>query len=227
MQVFLVLVAIATGAGVAATGLVSMDGPNPWTNSGVNAQQPPSRSNPSSFKANAGAGGAFEHVAAHRGHPQPHEGCPRPQICVPQQEMGDAPTKYVWGRRSVELMKPKRMSQACPECGASGEFVVGREDEEGRASMRGAGGTVCPRTPEIRANVSDHTHTSLSLTRISKGCNGHQNDGGRASTPKRWSHIGGNTRRRRRLRSTRGHRLVPSRRETRVVHKQPTRRKGG
>ena len=114
MQVFLVLVAIATGAGVAATGLVSMDGPNPWTNSGVNAQQPPSRSNPSSFKANAGAGGAFEHVAAHRGHPQPHEGCPRPQICVPQQELGGAPNKYVRGARSVELMKLKSAQRKCP-----------------------------------------------------------------------------------------------------------------
>ena len=184
MQVFLVLVAIATGAGV--TGLVSMDGPNPWTSNGVNAQQPKSRSNPSSFTANAGAG-AVVHVAAHRGHPQPHEGCPRPQICVPQQEMGDAPTKYVWGRRSVELMKPKRMSQACPECGASGEFVVGREDEEGRASMRGAGGTVCPRTPEIIEQMYLTTHTPPSplhvfqkgamATKTTGGVPQHQNGG--------------------------------------------------
>jgi hypothetical protein len=91
MQVFLGLVAIATGAGVTVTSLVSVDGPNPWTSNGVNAQ-PQSRFKPSSFTANAGAGAAV-HVAAHRGHPNPHEGCSRPQICVPQQEMGDAANK--------------------------------------------------------------------------------------------------------------------------------------
>ena len=103
MQVFLVLVAIAAGVGVTGTGLVSMDGPNPWTSNGENAQQPQSRSNPSSFTAITG--GAVVHVAAHWGHPQSHEGCPRPQICIPQQEMGDAAKKYVGGRRRVELMK--------------------------------------------------------------------------------------------------------------------------
>ena len=98
MQVFLVLVAIATGAGVTGTSLVSMDGPNPWTSNGVNAQQPPTLRSDPSFTANAGAG-AVVHVAAHRGHPQPHGGW-RPQIWVPQQEMGDAPNKYVRERRA-------------------------------------------------------------------------------------------------------------------------------
>ena len=111
MQVFLVLVAIATGAGVTETGLVSMDGPNSWTSNGVNAPQPQSHSF-SSFTAITR--GAVVHVAAHRGHSQPHEGCQRPQICVPQQEMGDAANKYVGGRRRVELMKLTRTwTSAC------------------------------------------------------------------------------------------------------------------
>jgi hypothetical protein len=135
MQVLLVLVAIATGAGV--TGLVSMDGPNPWTSNGVNAQQPNSRSNPSSsFTANAGAG-AVVHVAAHRGHPQPHEGCPRPQICVPRQEMGDAPNKYVRGakeRRAHEKLK----DSAC--VGKRVQLVSRGVEPWGR-------GTVCPQPP--------------------------------------------------------------------------------
>ena len=111
MHVFLVLVAIATGA-VSATGLVSINGPNPWTSNGVNAQQPKSRSNPSSFTANAGSD--VHMMAANRGHPQPHEGCPRPQICVPQQELGGAPNKYVRGARSIELMKLKSAQRKCP-----------------------------------------------------------------------------------------------------------------
>ena len=125
MQVFLVLVAIATGAGVAATGLVSMDGPNPWTSNGINAQrpqQPLSLSTPSTFTAKARAG-AVVHVAAHRGHPQPHEGCPRPKICVPQEEMGEAATKYV--RANKERRELMKLKSAQTQSRVSSDDVVG------------------------------------------------------------------------------------------------------
>ena len=119
MQVFLVLVAIATGAGVTETGLVSMDGPNPWTSNGVNAPQPQSqtRSPFSSFTAITYSlptitEGAVVHVAAHRGHPQSYEGCPRPQICVPQQEMGDAANTYVRGAKESRAHEAN-MDSAC------------------------------------------------------------------------------------------------------------------